>query len=145
MKRKTFKAMGRALGVVVALGLVVALAPDAEGKKKRKGKKAKVTKMTAGGPTLKYEQFRKKIEFKVAEKREEQITGIKRLLELGPDEREIPDLEFRLAELYYEKSRFYFFRAQEAEDQALRAANDGAKSDLMSQNCLLYTSPSPRD
>lgn len=133
MKRKTFKAMGRALGVVVALGLVVALAPDAEGKKKRKGKKAKVTKMTAGGPTLKYEQFRKKIEFKVAEKREEQITGIKRLLELGPDEREIPDLEFRLAELYYEKSRFYFFRAQEAEDQALRAANDGAKSDLMSQ------------
>ncbi|CAN0539156.1 unnamed protein product, partial [Laminaria digitata] len=67
----------------------------------------KVQKLTAGGPKLKYDQFRRKIEFKVAEKREEQISGIEKLLGLGPDESEVPDLKFRLAELFYEKSRFY--------------------------------------
>lgn len=94
----------------------------------KKDKKSKVQKLTAGGPTLKYEQFRRKIELKVAEKREEQIGGIKRLLDLGPEEKEIPDLKFRLAELYYEKSQFYFFRTQEAEEKATLAKTDGEKA-----------------
>ena len=92
----------------------------AEAKKKKK-KSAKVQKLTAGGPQLKYEQFRRKIEFKVAEKREEQIQGIQRLIELGPDKKELPDLKFRQAELIIEKSRFYFFRAQEKDDQMIRS------------------------
>lgn len=118
----------RALAVV---GLVCLLAPTAEAAKKpRKKSGAKVQKMTAGGPNLKYDQFRRKIEFKVAEKREEQITGIERLLSLGPDESEVPDLKFRLAELFYEKSRFYFFRGQEANDRALRVTTDGEKAQL---------------
>lgn len=134
MKLETFQKMGRALGVLVVVALVASSGlGDAEAKKKKSGKKAKVTKMTAGGPTLKYEQFRKKIEIKVAEKREEQITGIKRLLEMTTEERETPDLKFRLAELYYEKSRFYFFRGQESEDRALRASNEGEKADAMSE------------
>lgn len=110
--------------------MVLVLAPseaDAQKKKKRKGKKAKVTKMTAGGPQLQYERFRRKIDFKVAEKREEQISGIKRLLGLQPEEKEIPDLKFRLAELYFEKSRFYFFEAQRAEDKAIRVDNKADK------------------
>lgn len=134
MRPETKKRMGRALGVLVVVGLVASVSVDVEAKKKRRrGKKAKVTKMTAGGPTLKYEQFRKKIEIKVAEKREEQITGIKRLLEMTTEERDTPDLKFRLAELYYEKSRFYFFRGQEAEDRALRSNNEGEKADAMSE------------
>ena len=72
-------------------------------------------------PGLGYERFRRSIEFQVDEKREEQIAGLKRLLSLGADEAELPDLKFRLAELYYEKSQFYFFRAQESEEAALSA------------------------
>ncbi len=112
------------IAVMLAFGAGDAVA------EKRRGKKAKVTKLTAGGPTLRYEQFRQKIEFKVAEKREEQINGIKRLIELGPAIEEVPDLKFRLAELYFEKARFYFFRAQEADDKATRSKSPGEKSSL---------------
>lgn len=120
----------RWLAALAVLPLLLA-APDAEAQKKKGKKAAKVQKMTAGAPTLKYEQFRIKIEFKVAEKREEQIEGIKRLLEMGPDKAEIPDLMFRLGELYYEKSRFYFFRGQEQEDKALRTDNEAAKAQFL--------------
>src|SRR5205823_2456184 len=82
------------------------------------------------GPQLKYEQFRKKIELMVAEKREEQITGLKRLLELGPKEKEIPDIKFRLAELYYEKSQFFFMRSQEIDDKLNQSKNPSEKQDL---------------
>lgn len=116
---------------LAALFVAVAVAaPAADAKKRRKKKGAKVQKMTAGGPQLRYEQFRRKIEFKVAEKREEQIEGIEKLLGLGPDESEVPDLKFRLAELFYEKSRFFFFRAQEANDKKLRASSDSEKAQL---------------
>ena len=82
----------------------------------------------ASRPVLQYEQFRRSIEFQVAEKREAQIAGLKRLIGLGPDEAEMPDLKFRLAELYYEKSRFYFFRGQEAEASAVAATDDATKA-----------------
>jgi tetratricopeptide (TPR) repeat protein len=117
---------------------IVCLAPDVSAApvKKKPGKgdskedSAKVSKLTAGGPTLAYELFRKKVEIKVAEKREEQITGLLRLLELGPKESEVPDIKFRIAELYYEKSRFYFFRAQEADDKIPQASTPQQKDDL---------------
>ena len=95
--------------------------------------KARVQKMTAGGPTLKYEQFRRKVALKVAEKREEQIKGIRRLLDLEPDRSEVPDLKFRLAELYYEKSRFYFIQSQEADDRAARARSDADRAKARSE------------
>lgn len=123
--------------IMIAVALVVAVVAatdaDAQKKKRRRGKKAKVQKLTTGGPTLKYEQFRRKIEFKVAEKREEQIAGIKRLLDLGPSLEEVPDLKFRLAELYFEKTRFYFFRAQEVEDKALRTKSPGEKDSFLAE------------
>jgi hypothetical protein len=121
------------LTTLIALTLAFTAGEALAKPKKKKGaeedadSKAKVQKLTAGGPTLKYEQFRRSIELKVAEKREEQIAGIKRLLDLGPAIEEVPDLKFRLAELYFEKSRFYFFRAQEADDKATRSKSPGEK------------------
>jgi len=77
----------------------------------------------ADAPALQYEQFRRSVEVQVEEKREEQIRGLERLLELDPGPDELPDIRFRLAELYFEKSRYFFFRAQEAREDGLRAEN----------------------
>ena len=79
-------------------------------------------------PGLEYDRFRRSIEVQVAAKREEQIRGLRRLLSLGADEAELPDLKFRLAELYYEKSQFYFFRQQEAEEAALAAKDPSTRA-----------------
>jgi TolA-binding protein len=119
----------------LVLGATDALAQKGGEKDAGKGgKDAKVQKLSAGGPTLKYEQFRRAIEFKVAEKREEQIAGIKRLLDLGPAAEEMPDLKFRLAELYFDKSRFYFFRAQEADEKSTLSKSPGEKDALKSES-----------
>lgn len=128
-----YRRIGYKLAIFLVVGVTALAAEPAEAKKKKKkGKKASMTKITAGAPTLQYERFRRKIEFKVAEKREDQIRGIKRLLELGPPEKELPDLKFRLAELFYEKSRFYWFRGQEAGDKATTAKDKNQKAELLS-------------
>lgn len=103
------------------LSLLPQLAQGAEDAPKPKKKYA------AGGPQLQYERFRRKIAFQVEKKRDQQIEGLKRLLDMGGDENEIPDLKFRLGELYYEKAQFYFFRGNEAEDAALRAKSPPAR------------------
>jgi tetratricopeptide (TPR) repeat protein len=92
------------------------------------------TKDDDRAPQLSYDRFRKSIELQVAEKREEQIQGIQRLLDLGADPDEIPDLKFRLAELFYEKARFNFFRSQEAQDAAMRADTPEAKAALQKKS-----------
>lgn len=128
--------MDRRLGAaVVLLGLGFSLAASAAPARKKeskdaKGEQAQVQKLNSGGPGLQYELFRKKVELQVEQKREEQIKGIQRLLDLGPKEKEIPDLKFRLAELFYEKSRFYFFRAQEADERLIQATSPGEKQSL---------------
>lgn len=127
--------MSKKLIVGGLLLMTFAAAPSfaAPAKAKPKGDEAKVQKLTAGGPQLQYEQFRKSVEVKVAEKRKEQIAGLQRLLDLGPKENEIPDIKFRLAELFYEESRFYFFRAQEADDRAIKSSSAAEKSDAESE------------
>jgi len=82
---------------------------------------SKTIETSDDAPALSYDRFRKTIELQVAEKREEQIRGIQRLMDLGADVDEIPDLKFRLAELFYEKARYNFFRSQEAQEAALAA------------------------
>ena len=93
--------------------------------------KVTVQKNTAGGPQLEYEKFRKRVELKVAKTRDKQIEGLTRLLSLeksaSPD---APNLKFRLAELYYEKSRYYFIRSQENDDAILRARSEAEKQRL---------------
>ncbi|MCK6549127.1 tetratricopeptide repeat protein [Myxococcota bacterium] len=123
--------------VLAALALtgVLATPVSALAQPAKKGDAADAkAKKEPSGPALKYEQFRKQTELKVAEKREEQIAGLQRLLDLGPKEKEIPDIKFRLAELYYEKSRFYFFRGQEAEDKIPNAKSPSEKQELEAES-----------
>lgn len=112
----------RIVGLVVVffgLGLAFSAAPArAESSEKKKAEPA---------PALRYEQFRRSIELQVEEKREAQIQGILKLLDLGPDPAELPDLKFRLAELYFEKSRFYFFRSQQAAETAIGTDDPGQR------------------
>ncbi len=116
----------RIAGVLAA----IVIATPAVAAPPKKKDETKVQKLSTGGPTLQYEQFRKSVELKVAEKREDQITGLQRLLDLGPKDSEIPDIKFRLAELYYEKSRFFFFRSQEADDRGIKSGNPAEKTEI---------------
>ncbi len=75
---------------------------------------------TAGAP-LQYDEFRLGIELQVADKRREQIESLKRIIELSPDQKEQPSLLFRLADLYWEESRYYFFEASRKDDDLIRA------------------------
>ncbi len=73
------------------------------------------------GPTINYDQFRAGVELQVASKRREQIESLKKIISLSPDQREAPSLLFRLGELYWEESKYFFFEA-ERKDEALVAA-----------------------
>jgi cellulose synthase operon protein C len=75
---------------------------------------------TAGAP-LQYDQFRLGIELQVADKRREQIESLKKIIQLSPDQREQPSLLFRLADLYWEESRYYFFEGSRKDDDLIRA------------------------
>ncbi len=72
-------------------------------------------------PALEYDQYRLGVELQVASKRREQIDTLQKIIGLGPSLREAPDLLFRLAELYWEESKFYFFEANRKDDDILRA------------------------
>ena len=80
-----------------------------------------------------YEQFRRKVEFRVADAREKQFEGLEKLLGLGTELEEIPKLKFRLADLYFEKSQFYFFRSQETDDQVYSTESPDEKERLKAQ------------
>jgi cellulose synthase operon protein C len=123
----------RILATAAAIAFLLVPLGAGAADKDKENKKAKVQKVTSGGPTLKYEQFRKQVELKVAEKRAEQLKGLQRLLELGPKEKEIPDIKFRIAELYYEESRYFFMRAQEADDKAINAKSPAEKDQFTSE------------
>jgi cellulose synthase operon protein C len=75
---------------------------------------------TSGAP-MQYDEFRLGIELQVADKRREQIESLKKIIELSPDQKEQPSLLFRLADLYWEESRYYFFEAARKDDDLIRA------------------------
>ena len=99
--------------------------------------RATVLKITSGGPQLAYERFRRRVQVEVAEQREAQISALDRLLELGTDPEEVPDLKFRLAELYADKARDFFFQGQEKDDAIIRADADGEKAALEAEKAEL--------
>lgn len=85
-------------------------------------------KQEAAGAPLQYDEFRLGIELQVADKRREQIESLKKIIELSPDQKEQPSLLFRLGDLYWEESRYYFFEAGRKDDDLIRAlaAKDSA-------------------
>jgi tetratricopeptide (TPR) repeat protein len=104
-------------------------------------------KKTAGGtiaPTLKFDQFSVQIQLQVASKRHEQIEYLQKIIQLGADDKEMPGLLFRLAELYWEESKYYFnesnrkddeiFAAKDRKDEATVARLTGEKTALVTRS-----------
>jgi TolA-binding protein len=81
---------------------------------------AKPKKAEPGGPTLDFESFRKAVEVKVSEKRREEIVSLRRLIELGGgSDQDTPQWYFRLAELLWEESQYFFFEANRRDDRLI--------------------------
>jgi tetratricopeptide (TPR) repeat protein len=74
-------------------------------------------------PALKYDQFRLGVELQVAAKRREQIADLEKIIKLSQDKRETPSLLFRLGELLWEESKYFFFEANRKDDDKIRAMN----------------------
>jgi tetratricopeptide (TPR) repeat protein len=73
-------------------------------------------------PALEYDQYRLGVELQVASKRHEQIETLQKIIRIGAgSEKEMPDLVFRLAELYWEESKYYFFEANRMDDSIIKA------------------------
>lgn len=81
-------------------------------------------------PALKYDQFRIGVELQVATKRREQIQDLSKIIELSSDVKETPGLLFRLGELYWEESKFFFFEANRKDDDKIRAMNADDKAGI---------------
>ena len=72
-------------------------------------------------PTLKIDQFAQQVELQVASKRHEQIETLQKIIALGSDDKEMPKLLFRLGELYFEESKYYFFESNRKDDEIFAA------------------------
>lgn len=81
-------------------------------------------------PTLKYDQFRTGIELQVASKRREQIGDLQKIIELSQDKKEKPGLHFRLGELFWEESKYFFFEANRKDDEKIKAMNADDKAGI---------------
>ena len=91
-------------------------------------------------PMFQYDQFRLDVELQVASKRREQIAGLSRIIQLGVDEKEMPDLLFRLGGLYWEESRYYFIEASRKDDELVAAIDRkdrGAQARILAEKQAL--------
>lgn len=95
------------------------IAPD----KSLAGDITRKKKKEEDAPTLQYDAFRADVELQVASKRREQITDLAQIIKLSTDKKEKPGLLFRLGELYWEESKFFFFEANRKDDDKIRAMN----------------------
>ncbi|HET8732769.1 MAG TPA: tetratricopeptide repeat protein, partial [Anaeromyxobacteraceae bacterium] len=137
-----------------ALGQKRSIGPDAalEGSLEAAKKPAE----GPAAPTLKFEQFRAGIEVKLSSKRREEIASLRKLIKLSSGQgadKDLPSYYFRLAELLWEESQFFFFEANRKEGEALRAGRgdprfarlmaekadaEGQSKDLQKQAVVLY-------
>jgi TolA-binding protein len=105
------------LGAKREVGPDAALGGKLEGKRKAEG---------PAGPTVGFETFRKVTEVKISEKRSEEITSLRKLIELGGGgEADMPQWYFRLAELLWEESQYYFFESNRRDDQLIAMGTRG--------------------
>lgn len=81
-------------------------------------------------PALRYDDYTLGVELQVASKRHEQIESLKKIIDLGPNPNEAPDLTFRLAELYWEESKYHFFEANRKDDDIFRSRADNNQAAL---------------
>ena len=89
----------------------------------------KKTESSDLAPALQYDQFRLGVELQVASKRRQQITDLKKIISLTDEKaKERPDLLFRLGELYFEESKYFFYEANRKDDDYIRAMNAGDKA-----------------
>ncbi|MCP4499580.1 MAG: tetratricopeptide repeat protein [Deltaproteobacteria bacterium] len=79
-------------------------------------------------PKLKVEDFRKAMEFQVAEKRQELIDYLDQILDQNVAEEERPELLFQKAELFQEESQYRFFVGMGLDDDIGAAEDTGNKS-----------------
>jgi len=136
------------LWTITLVGLAFAQTPDTQGVGLRRTVSAAPDVALAGdvtrkqeekaptAPVFQYDQFRLDVELQVASKRREQIAGLRRIIQLGVDEKEMPDLLFRLGGLYWEESRYYFIEASRKDDELVAAMDRqdrGAQARILSE------------
>jgi len=85
----------------------------------------KKTETGKAAPALAYDQFRLGVELQVASKRRDQIANLEQIINLTKDKKEMPTLLFRLGELYWEESQYFFFEANRKDDDYIKAMNAG--------------------
>src|SRR5512138_1377668 len=105
------------------LGAKRSVAPDAAlggtlaAKKKEEG---------PAGPALSFDTFRRGVEVSISSKRREEIAGLQKLIRLGGGSaEETPGWYFRLAELLWEDSQYYFFEANRRDDRLIELGTRG--------------------
>ncbi len=98
------------------LGQKRSVAPDAALQGSLEAPKAKAA---PSGPALEFEVFRQKVEVQVSEKRREEIASLQKLIKLGGAPEEMPGWYFRLAELLWEESQYFFFEAGRRDDRII--------------------------
>jgi TolA-binding protein len=86
-------------------------------------------------PGLRYEDYRRQTEFKVASKRKELISYLDQILSTNPPAEERPELLFQKGELFLEEAQFHFFEANRMDDEIAAAlgAGDDAKMTAASE------------
>jgi tetratricopeptide (TPR) repeat protein len=103
----------------------------------------------AQAPGLKVDQFTVQVELQVASKRHEQIEYLQKIIQLGADDKEMPKLLFRLAELYWEESKYYFFESQRKTEEVIKAQDNkdtaGAQHATEEKNALVARSQKFQD
>jgi TolA-binding protein len=111
------------------LGEKRSVAPDAALGGSLEAKKP--AKKDPGGPALDFESFRKQVEVQVSEKRREEIASLRRLIELGGgSDADTPQWYFRLAELLWEESQYFFFEANRRDDRLITLGTRGSPQEL---------------
>ncbi|HEY0840626.1 MAG TPA: tetratricopeptide repeat protein [Vulgatibacter sp.] len=77
----------------------------------------KVDKEEEAKPTLGYDAFRFTVELQLKEKRADLMRTLEQMADLNQHPAEKPDILFRLAELSWEESRYWFFEANRQDDR----------------------------
>lgn len=83
--------------------------------------KERIKTKLEGGPTLKLSDFKRSKELQKAEKIEEQLKYLQKIIDLQPQANEMPGLLFQKGELLVEKSEFYFMEGMGLDDEIVQA------------------------